>query len=131
MTHILLYTTAALLLLAVITALVSLLTRHRTDSILRDNAECQVLLEKVQRIKQFAAPRTPAQEDAARKQNHLFDVLFSNPFVAVAFYDRRRQLILQNNAMQGLSTERKTDANELPLYNTEGDIDSYLVAISV
>ena len=73
---------------------------------------------------------------------HKYDTILSNPFVAMAFYDRKGNLTDQNQAMKkvtGINTISVQDdaapnvrftKNVQPIYNANGDICNYLVTMT-
>ena len=63
---------------------------------------------------------------AARDLGHCYRVLLSNPFVAMAFYDKKGSVIDQNDAMRQLGGV-KDSKHIQPLYNVKGEIACFFV----
>jgi ABC-type amino acid transport substrate-binding protein len=63
---------------------------------------------------------------AARDLVHCYRVLLSNPFVAMAFYDKKGSVIDQNDAMRQLGGV-KDSKHIQPLYNVKGEIACFFV----
>jgi hypothetical protein len=65
---------------------------------------------------------------AAHDLIHKYDAVLSNPFVAISFYDHNGRFIIENDAMRQLG-EKDTTPYRQPLYNAEGEVTNYFVAI--
>jgi hypothetical protein len=64
---------------------------------------------------------------SARDQMCRYKVLLSNPFVAMAFYDKRSEVIDQNDAMRKFG-DAKASKHVQPLYNAKGEIACFFVS---
>ena len=65
---------------------------------------------------------------AAHDLIHKYDAILCNPFVAISFYDHNGRFIIENDAMRQLGDEDTTSYRQ-PLYNAEGEVTNYFVAI--
>ena len=63
---------------------------------------------------------------AARDLLCRYNVLLGNPFVAIAFYDKRSAVIDQNDAMRQYG-DAKASKRIQPLYNAKGEISCFFV----
>ena len=65
---------------------------------------------------------------AAHDLIHKYNDILCNPFVAISFYDNNGHLIVENQAMKELG-DKDIALTRQPLYNAEGKITNYFVAI--
>ena len=65
---------------------------------------------------------------AAHDLMHKYNAILCNPFVAISFYDNNGHLIIENQAMKELGN-KDIALSRQPLYNAEGEITNYFVAI--
>ncbi len=66
--------------------------------------------------------------EAQHKLQIDYETLFSNPYVAISFFDKNGLLIEQNDAMNKL--QKITPKNQIkPLYNADGQIVNYFVTV--
>ena len=65
---------------------------------------------------------------AAHDLIHKYNAILCNPFVAISFYDHNGQFIIENDAMRQLG-EVDTTPYRQPLYNADGEVTNYFVAI--
>ena len=65
---------------------------------------------------------------AAHDLTHKYEALLCNPFVAIALFDNKGRLITENEAMKALGGV-DADYPRQPLYNADGEIANYLVAV--
>ena len=65
---------------------------------------------------------------AAHDLTHKYNAILCNPFVAISFYDNNGHLIVENQAMKELG-DKDIALSRQPLYNAEGEVTNYFVAI--
>ena len=65
---------------------------------------------------------------AAHDLIHKYNAILCNPFVAISFYDHNGRFIIENEAMRQLG-EKDTTHYRQPLYNADGEVTNYFVAI--
>jgi hypothetical protein len=65
---------------------------------------------------------------AAHDLIHKYEAILSNPFVAISFYDHNGHLITKNDAMR-LLDGKDISSYRQPLYNADGEVANYFVAI--
>lgn len=124
---IMLHITDAILILSCIMLLASLLlfwhirkTRHHT-------LEVGEMISLTKTMSQYyAIEDSQTAHDVASKYN----AILCNPFVAIAIYDINGQLIVENDAMKRLGHEKVAEHRQ-PLYDAEGQVTNYLVAVKV
>ena len=114
------------LLLAVALWILSLLILKCTR-----NADHQTvdLHEMINRARQTGNYYAQEDTQAAHELVYRHDAILDNPFVAYSFYDNNGQLIIQNGAMKQLGANNVANHRQ-PLYNAEGKVSNYFVAIS-
>jgi hypothetical protein len=57
-----------------------------------------------------------------------YEAVMSNPFVAIAFYDKDGRLIEMNETMKRSRRDTKVLQRQ-PLYNADGEVSNYIVAV--
>ena len=67
---------------------------------------------------------------AAHELMYKYEAILCNPYVALALYDNNGQLIAENNAMKKIGHKNMV-AHRKPLYNAEGKVGNYFVAVRV
>jgi hypothetical protein len=69
------------------------------------------------------------ENQATQNLIRKYEVILTNPFTAMAFYDSDHKVIDQNEAMRQLGniSDEKTLQ---PLYNVDGEIANYFLAVS-
>ena len=120
-----LYIAAILSVLAVILLLLTLhlMLRHRYTR--RNTRALREMLRQVPHLERFYAVE---DNQAARDLIHKYDAILCNPFVAISFYDHNGHFIIENDAMRQLG-EKDTTPYRQPLYNADGEVTNYFVAI--
>ena len=66
---------------------------------------------------------------ATRNIVHKYEAILNDPFVPMAFYDSKKELVDYNDAMKPLlnDTSNRIERHTQPLYNPKGEVVSYLV----
>lgn len=120
-----LYIAAILAVLAAVLLVLTLLLmlHHRLT---RRNAK--VLREMIIQESHMGHFYEVEDNQAAHDLIHKYDAILCNPFVAISFYDHNGQFIIENDAMRQLGDEDTTPYRQ-PLYNAEGEVTNYFVAI--
>lgn len=114
-----------LLILSGILFLLSLILLWHIRATRRHSAEVREMMTQTNQMNQYYAIE---DSQAAHDLVHKYEAILSNPFLAISFYDNNGKLIVQNEAMKRLGHENVT-AQRQPLYNAEGRVVSYFVAI--
>ena len=57
-----------------------------------------------------------------------YEAIITNPFVAIAFYDKNGRLIEMNETMRRARHDDTTNLRQ-PLYNADGEVTNYIVAV--
>jgi PAS domain-containing protein len=70
------------------------------------------------------------EEQATLNLIHKYEVILTNPFTAMAFYDSQHNVIDQNEAMKQLGNI-SDDKPLQPLYDVDGEISNYFLAVSI
>ena len=65
---------------------------------------------------------------AAEVLKKKYEAVMSNPFVAIAFYDKDGRLIEMNETMKRSRRDTKVLQRQ-PLYNADGEVSNYIVAV--
>lgn len=114
-----------LLALSVILFAITLILLWHIRATRRHTAEISEMITQTKQMSQYYAIE---DNQAAHDLVHKYEAILCNPFLAIAFYDRVNRLITENDAMKQLSHEH-TDVHHQPLYNSEGQVVNYIVAI--
>jgi hypothetical protein len=93
-------------------------TRKHTAEIKEMIAQAQLMSDC------YAYQDSKAAQDLKQK----FDAIITNPFVAIAFYNKNGQLIEMNETMKQAKRESTADMRQ-PLYNADGEVTNYIVAV--
>jgi hypothetical protein len=66
---------------------------------------------------------------AAQDLEHKLKVIITNPFVGISFLNSKGEVIVQNEAMKRMGSNKGEGAMKhiQPLYNAKGEVSSYLV----
>ena len=120
-----LYIAGILSVLAAILLLLTLylLLRHRRMR--RNTRALREMLRQVPHLERFYDVQ---DNQAAYDLNRKYDAILCNPFVAISFYDHNGHFIIENDAMRQLG-EKDTTPYRQPLYNADGEVTNYFVAI--
>lgn len=115
------------LAIAVVMCLLCFRALWNKRSITRHTSELNEMIRQARLIsQQYAVEDNKSSHEIAFRH----DVMLSNPFVAISFYDEKGQLILQNEAMKKLGADNYR-SHRKPLYNSEGMVVFYFVAVAV
>ena len=117
---------AVLLLTAVLIAALILTQWHRRRAV-RHAAELEVIIRQAQRMGHYYDSE---DSQAVHDQTNGYEAILCNPFVAIAFYDNKGRLIVQNEAMKKLG-DNSIASSKQPLYDAKGELINYFVATSL
>ena len=116
---------ALLILSGILGVLVVLLLWHIRNT----RRHTTKIKEMIAQAKLMSKSNYAAQNNkAANDLRHKYEAIITNPFVAIAFYDKDGRLIEMNETM---SRVRHADTTNLrqPLYNADGEVTNYIVAV--
>lgn len=116
----------ALLILTAILFLLSLFVLWHVRGMRRHMSEVEEMMSQAKLMTQYYAIE---DNQAAHDLLHKYEALLCNPFVAISFYDVNGQLLVENELMRRLRPEM-TEAQRQPLYDSDGEVTCYLVAIA-
>ena len=111
-------------LAAILLLLTLLLTLHNRRTCRNANA-LREIIRQVPHLEHFYDVE---DNQAAHDLIHKYDAILCNPFVAISFYDHNGRFIIENEAMRQLG-DIDTAPYRQPLYNAEGEVTNYFVAI--
>jgi hypothetical protein len=111
-------------LAAILLLLMLLLTLHNRRTCRNANA-LREIIRQVPHLEHFYDVE---DNQAAHDLIHKYDAILCNPFVAISFYDHNGRFIIENDAMRQLG-EKDTTSYRQPLYNADGEVTNYFVAI--
>ena len=111
-------------LAAILLLLTLLLTLHNRRTCRNANA-LREIIRQVPHLEHFYDVE---DNQAAHDLIHKYDAILCNPFVAISFYDHNGRFIIENDAMRQLG-EKDTTSYRQPLYNADGEVTNYFVAI--
>ena len=114
-----------LLILSGILFLLNMILLWHIRATRRHSAEVREMMTQTNQMNQYYAIE---DSQAAHDLVHKYEALLSNPFLAISFYDNNGKLVAQNEAMKRLGHETVV-AQRQPLYNAEGRVINYFVAI--
>lgn len=120
-----LYIAIALLFLVLIFCGLILFLLAHTRRIHRNNNVLNGIINLAPQMEKFYAIE---DNQAAHDLTHKYNAILCNPFVAISFYDNNGHLIVENQAMKELG-EKDIALSRQPLYNAEGEVTNYIVAI--
>ena len=115
-------------ILSVLAAIFLLLTLKLMLHHRRMRRNTRALHEMIRQVPHMEHFYDVEDTQAAHDLIHKYDAVLSNPFVAISFYDHNGRLIIENDAMRQLG-EKDTTPYRQPLYNAEGEVTNYFVAI--
>lgn len=117
--------TDSLLVLSAILFLIALILLWHIRATRRHTAEISEMMTQTKQMSHYYAIE---DNQAAHDLEQKYKTILCNPFLAIAFYDKDGQLIVENDAMKQSGHQHTADDRQ-PLYNAEGQITNYLVAI--
>ena len=120
-----LYIAGLLEVITVIFLLLTLLLMLHNRRMRRNANALREMIREVPRLESFYDVE---DNQAAHDLLHKYDAILCNPFVAISFYDHNGRFIIENDAMRQLG-EKDTTPYRQPLYNAEGEVTNYFVAI--
>lgn len=117
----------ALLILSGVLIVLGLLLLWHIRNTRKHTAEIKEMIAQVKLMSQsnYAAQNNKAAHDLKQK----YDAIITNPFVAIAFYDKDGRLIEMNETMRRARHDDTTSLRQ-PLYNADGEIIHYIVAVN-
>lgn len=122
-----LYIAIGLFGLAAVLLVLTLLLMFRNRLTRRNARALREMLRQVPHLEHFYDVE---DNQAAHDLTHKYDAILCNPFVAISFYDHNGRFIVENDAMLQLGVKDTTPYRQ-PLYNAEGEVTNYFVAIRV
>ena len=115
----------ALLILSAILIVLGLMLLWHIHKTRKHTAEIKEMIKQAQHMhNSYAYQNNTATHDLKLK----YDAIMSNPFVAIAFYDKNGQMVETNETMKHTKHGNTTDLCQ-PLYNADGEVTNYIVAI--
>ena len=120
-----LYIAMALLGIAVIIVLLTLLLMLFIRHTRRNTAILKGMTSQAPYVDHFYDIE---DNQAAHDLIHKYEAILSNPFVAISFYDHNGRLITKNDTMRLLGNKDVSSYRQ-PLYNANGEVTNYFVAI--
>ncbi len=120
-----LHITDALLILSVLLIVASLLVVWHIHKTRQHTKEVTEMFSQAKQMRRYYAIE---DNQAAHDLKQRYEAILCNPFVAIAFYDHNGQLIVENDAMKQMGSEN-VKADRQPLYNADGEVSDYFVAI--
>ena len=120
-----LYIAGILSVLAAIFLLLTLLLMLHNRRMRRNANVLRKMIDEMSHLERFYDVE---DNKAAHDLIHKYDAILCNPFVAISFYDHNGRFIIENEAMRQLG-DIDTAPYRQPLYNAEGEVTNYFVAI--
>lgn len=120
-----LFVAGLLEILAVIFLLLTLLLMLHNRRMRRNANVLRKMIDEMSHLERFYDVE---DNKAAHDLIHKYDAILCNPFVAISFYDHNGRFIIENEAMRQLG-DIDTAPYRQPLYNAEGEVTNYFVAI--
>lgn len=115
----------ALLILSGILIVLSLLLLWHIRNTRKHTKEIKEMINQVKLMSdRYEKQDTKAAEVLKKK----YEAVMSNPFVAIAFYDKDGRLIEMNETMKRSRRDTKVLQRQ-PLYNADGEVSNYIVAV--
>lgn len=115
----------ALLILSGILIVLSLLLLWHIRNTRKHTKEIKEMKNQVKLMSdRYEKQDTKAAEVLKKK----YEAVMSNPFVAIAFYDKDGRLIEMNETMKRSRRDTKVLQRQ-PLYNADGEVSNYIVAV--
>ena len=115
----------ALLILSGILIVLSLLLLWHIRNTRKHTKEIK---EMVSQAKLMSDRYEKQDSKAAEVLKKKYEAVMSNPFVAIAFYDKDGRLIEMNETMKRSRRDTKVLQRQ-PLYNADGEVSNYIVAV--
>ena len=115
----------ALLILSGILIVLSLLLLWHIRNTRKHTKEIK---EMVSQAKLMSDRYEKQDSKAAKVLKKKYEAVMSNPFVAIAFYDKDGRLIEMNETMKRSRRDTKVLQRQ-PLYNADGEVSNYIVAV--
>lgn len=115
----------ALLILSGILIVLSLLLLWHIRNTRKHTKEIK---EMVSQAKLMSDRYEKQDSKAAEVLKKKYEAVMSNPFVAIAFYDKDGRLIEMNETMRRARHDDTTCLRQ-PLYNADGEVSNYIVAV--
>ena len=115
----------ALLILSGILIVLSLLLLWHIRNTRKHTKEIK---EMVSQAKLMSDRYEKQDSKAAEVLKKKYEAVMSNPFVAIAFYDKDGRLIEMNETMKRSRRDTK-ELQRQPLYNADGEVSNYIVAV--
>ena len=115
----------ALLILSGILIVLSLLLLWHIRNTRKHTKEIK---EMVSQVKLMSDRYEKQDSKAAEVLKKKYEAVMSNPFVAIAFYDKDGRLIEMNETMKRSRRDTKVLQRQ-PLYNADGEVSNYIVAV--
>ena len=115
----------ALLILSGILIVLSLLLLWHIRNTRKHTKEIK---EMVSQAKLMSDRYEKQDSKAAEVLKKKYEAVLSNPFVAIAFYDKDGRLIEMNETMKRSRRDTKVLQRQ-PLYNADGEVSNYIVAV--
>lgn len=120
-----LHLTDILLFLSALLLVLSLLILWNIRNTRRHTKEVSEMIHQSELIHNYYELE---DNQAAHDLAHKYETILCNPFVAIAFYDNKGHLIIENETMKELGGAN-TDYPRQPLYSADGKITNYLIAV--
>jgi len=115
----------ALLILSGILIVLSLLLLWHIRNTRKHTKEIKEMINQAKLMSdRYEKQDTKAAEVLKKK----YEAVMSNPFVAIAFYDKDGRLIEMNETMKRSRRDTKVLQRQ-PLYNADGEVSNYIVAV--
>ena len=115
----------ALLILSGILIVLSLLLLWHIRNTRKHTKEIKEMITQAKLMSdRYEKQDTKAAEVLKKK----YEAVMSNPFVAIAFYDKDGRLIEMNETMKRSRRDTKVLQRQ-PLYNADGEVSNYIVAV--
>lgn len=114
-----------LIVLAVIFVILSLLILWHIRSTRRHTKEVK---EMIKQTEQMHKCYEVEDNQAAHDLKHKYDAILENPYLAIAFFDKKGKTIAENKAMKQLGSKNYVVQRQ-PLYNAKGEVANYFVAV--
>jgi ABC-type amino acid transport substrate-binding protein len=115
----------ALLILSGILIVLSLLLLWHIRNTRKHTKEIK---EMINQAKLMSDRYEKQDSKAAEVLKKKYEAVMSNPFVAIAFYDKDGRLIEMNETMRRARHDDTTCLRQ-PLYNADGEVSNYIVAV--
>lgn len=115
----------ALLILSGILIVLSLLLLWHIRNTRKHTKEIK---EMINQAKLMSDRYEKQDSKAAEVLKKKYEAVMSNPFVAIAFYDKDGRLIEMNETMKRSRRDTKVLQRQ-PLYNADGEVSNYIVAV--